>query len=683
MIYAIHLGRLHPLLVHLPIGILVLAFLLELVYFKRRSESNNRIIQLVLAIGGISALLSLATGWFLAADGSYDDDLIFQHRWMAVAMTAGTIVLYFLKRSASGWAGKTYFPFFIVVLILLSITGHLGGSLTHGEDYLFQDDAEEVVITNVDEAQVYKDIVQPILNKKCVSCHNSTKIKGGLMLSSRENLLAGGDSGSILDSTTEGESKLLELIHLPLAHKEHMPPKGKVQLSSEEISLLEWWISHDNCFDCVVKNLEASEKMAGILQSLEEDTSPRALIAKEVDEVPVSWLTSLAEQGISAYPLAKDNPLYIVSMAGMKDIDRIKLKAVKKYAENVVELNLSNSNFNDSLAKLITPFKHLTKLQLQGTPITDKTIFELRSLKLIESLNLYRTDVTDSILGVLDQFEGLRSAYLWQTQVSSERLKKFELDHPEIAANHVNEGTFAAAQLEPPTIISDTDFFKDSLEVSLANVFDDAVLFYTIDGSAPDTTSKTYTKPLVLKKSTRLQAFTFKKGWQPSGVAAANFMKSEVEYEEVLLNKPPHEKYTSQGGKTLVDLKRGTNNFVDGNWIGYESSHFTTTLSLKEPKEISTVSVGALSAPASWIFFPTGFTIWTSRDGKNYQLTSTVTLPIQEPSISVERQFFDLEIEPTVAKYVKVRIRSPLKNPPWHPVPGGASFIFIDEVVLN
>ncbi len=682
IIYAIHIGRLHPLLVHLPIGILVVAFLLELIHFRRQTDAHNKTIQLVLGIGGVSALVSLATGWLLASDGSYDETLVSQHRWVAVAMTVGMILLYLIKRAAAVWTNKLYFPFFVTVLVLLGITGHLGGSLTHGEDYLFED-TEEVVITDVEEAAVYTDIIQPILNKKCVSCHNAKKIKGGLIMTSKESLLAGGDSGSILDSVPDGEPKILELVHLPIAHKEHMPPKGKLQLTSEEIALLEWWISHENCFDCVVKNLETSEKLSAILSDLEEDTSPRALMAKEVDQVSPKWLATLETLGVSVYPLYKDNPLYIINMSGMKNIDRKKLGELKRYAENIVELNLANSNFNDSLANLILPLKNLTKLQLQGTQITDKTISELKGLKFMESLNLYGTSVTDNSLDALDKLESLKTVYLWQTDISRDRLKQFTADNPQIAADHIREDTFAAAQLEPPAIISETDFFKDTLEVSLANVFEDARLFYTLDGSEPDTTSLIYTKPLVLSKSTNLKAFTYKKGWQPSGVAFANFKKSDMEYETVLLNKPPHEKYSGQGGKTLVDLKRGTNNFVDGNWLGYESSHFTTTLSLKQPEKISTVSVGALSAPASWIFFPTGFTIWTSEDGKNYRHISTVNLPKQEPSIAVERYFFDLPITPTTAKYVRVKINSPLKNPPWHPVPGGASFIFIDEVVLN
>lgn len=51
-----------------------------------------------------------------------------------------------------------------------------------------------------------------------------------------------------------------------------------------------------------------------------------------------------------------------------------------------------------------------------------------------------------------------------------------------------------------------------------------------------------------------------------------------------------------------MDQKRGSTNFVDGNWLGFEGKHLNAVVELKEQNTISKVSIGALSAPASWIF---------------------------------------------------------------------------------
>jgi hypothetical protein len=73
---------------------------------------------------------------------------------------------------------------------LIIITGHLGGSLTHGSDFLTKGFSEKdsvaekeiKPIADVQEANVYADIVQPIFESKCYSCHNKSKKKGKLRL---------------------------------------------------------------------------------------------------------------------------------------------------------------------------------------------------------------------------------------------------------------------------------------------------------------------------------------------------------------------------------------------------------------------------------------------------------------------------------------------------------------------
>lgn len=683
ILQAIHIGNFHPLFVHLPIGIILLAFSLEIYNRFRPNPAAHDLILFVLGSAGVTALASLGTGWLLGEEGGFDEDLLFLHRWMAVAFTITTIILFFLKRSKATGVQKAYMPAFIVVLILVSVTGHYGGNMTHGEDYLFKDtSANQVIIKDVAEANVHPDIIQPILEAKCVSCHNEGKLKGGLLMTSPENLLKGGDSGSMFDSI-DGKPLLVHRMRLPMEDEEHMPPKGKVQLTSEEIALMEWWVENGNCFDCKTKDLKTSEKMSVILASLEEETSPHALIAKEVETVPSQWIDEMNALGITAYPLAEENPLLIASLFGEKKQVKEKLQLLEKYAENIVELNLSNSQFNDTIADLIAPFENLTKLQVQNTRLTDKSISVFEDFEFLESLNLYGTDIGNSIFDMTQKLPSLKSLYLYQTKVTDIEVEKFQTEYPAIAIQHIPKDAFKPVSLSAPTIVAETAFFKDSLEIALENMFEDSTIYYTLDGTPPDSTSTVYRKPFKITTSKTLQAVVMKEGWKPSKVSSKQFKTTTVDYLDVALNKAPNEKYKAQEGKTLVDLKRGSTNFVDGAWLGYEGSHFSTTMTLKENKEISSVSVGALSAPGSWIFFPVGITVYASENGKQFKRIKSIKLPEEEPNTNVSLEFFDVEIPPTKAKYVKVEIKSPLKNPSWHPNPGGDSWIFVDEIILN
>ncbi|EAR00001.1 FN3 associated domain-containing protein [Maribacter sp. HTCC2170] len=682
----IQIGHLHPLLVHLPIGILAIGFILELLYKKKPSETAKDIVLVVLLIGFISSLVSLGSGWLLGEDGSYDETLLFRHRWLAVAFTVFTGLLYVLKKSTNHLAGKTYFPVFIITLILLSITGHYGGSMTHGEDYLFADNKEEkVIIENVDEALVYTDIVQPIFNAKCVSCHNPSKVKGGLLMNNQTNLLAGGDSGSILDSVSKTEPSLMLMhLRLPLEHEDHMPPKGKIQPTAEELQLIEWWMTNNNCFDCVAGPMDKSEELQKILKSLEVDNSPRALIAKEVEPVSYDWLLALNNSNISASTLAEDNPLVEVSLYGRKDLTKQDFKILKKYAKNIVELNLGNTNFNDTLAAVLPSFKHLTKLQLQRTGITDLTVDKIAELDYLESLNLYGNAVNDESLTKLNALPNLTNLYLFGTNVTSKAIAKYTSAHPKtVVEGQVDSELFKPTRLEPPIIIADKDFFKDSLQIELDYAFDDVDIHFTLDGSEPDAKATKYTQPILITESTLLKAVTVAEDYKPSKLSESDFKRFKYDYAGIALNKSPNERYKGHGAATLNDLKRGSTNFVDGNWLGFEGRHITATVELGKKETISTVSVGTLSSPEKWIFYPTGFNVWTSTNGTDFKLVKRHKVGTEKINTLTRFRFFDVHIPPTQAKYVRVEVKSQLKNPSWHPNPGGKSWLFVDEIVLN
>jgi len=88
-------------------------------------------------------------------------------------------------------------------------------------------------------ARHFLDRVKPLLDRSCVSCHGSEKVKGGLRLDSREALLKGGETGPALVPGQPAESLLLQAVR-HLKADLAMPPKEK--LAPAEITILERWI---------------------------------------------------------------------------------------------------------------------------------------------------------------------------------------------------------------------------------------------------------------------------------------------------------------------------------------------------------------------------------------------------------------------------------------------------------
>lgn len=126
------IGRFHHLLVHLPIGILVLAVALHWMSGNPRYAISGTVLRLayVAGIGGV--LLALITGFLRSNHGDYQDGPLALHMWLAI-FTA-TLSLLVFARLAAQKADAKWLALLLAAFILF--TGHWGGALSHGEDYL-------------------------------------------------------------------------------------------------------------------------------------------------------------------------------------------------------------------------------------------------------------------------------------------------------------------------------------------------------------------------------------------------------------------------------------------------------------------------------------------------------------------------------------------------------------------
>src|ERR1035438_8230826 len=267
-------GHLHPVLVHLPIGILLLACLFLWQSRKDRYAHLQPAINIILLIGMISAIAACITGYMLYQTGDYDEDAVDLHQWMGISVAVVSIITFYCRRKIA--LQKWQLPLSLLLVILIFITGHLGGSITHGSDYLtqplqniFSNDTVAAIkrkpIANVQEAGIYNDIAQPIFQAKCYSCHSDKKQKGKLRLDKPDLIMKGGKDGMVIVSGKANESKLIKRITLPREDEHHMAPKEKMQLTEQEISLLKWWVDNGADFVKKVKEVPQPEKIKPLL----------------------------------------------------------------------------------------------------------------------------------------------------------------------------------------------------------------------------------------------------------------------------------------------------------------------------------------------------------------------------------------------------------------------------------
>ena len=120
------IGHLHPALVHLPIGILLIALLLIWLSKKERYNISPALINLVLLIGAVSAFITCITGYLLSLSGDYEAGLLSWHMWMGIGVAFASFLLYI--KVVNRQLDILYKILFAALFILIFITGHLGGA---------------------------------------------------------------------------------------------------------------------------------------------------------------------------------------------------------------------------------------------------------------------------------------------------------------------------------------------------------------------------------------------------------------------------------------------------------------------------------------------------------------------------------------------------------------------------
>jgi len=682
------LGRLHPLILHLPIGILVIGFVMECLSRREKYKNLSFSIGFILFAGMCSAFFAAGSGYLLSLEGGYEESMLSNHQWLGIATAIVALIVFFLhKQKDSSTGGKLYFPVFGGLMLLLGITGHLGGNLTHGSDFLIEPftgevKSEEVIIADIDSALVFSDLIQPILKKKCVSCHNESKIKGDLLMSTIEGLQKGGKSGAFFVAGDIDRSLFLQRVHMPIEEKEHMPPKGKKQLSKDEIALLEWWVEGGATFKETASTIPQTDKIKSILTKY--TTVDQSVFALKLEAPSSTDIQKIRNMAIPIEFVGEQMPFVTVSLRNRQDLDKSIFKKLNGVAEQVIELDLSGTNFNDGLLSQLENFPHLQKLFMQQTQVTGKGLEALKEMKYLEYLNLYDTPVEDFTIESLAELTSLKKVYLWQTNISPKAIESLKKLRPLLQINTgIDKTIFGKAALSTPLIVAEKDIFIDTIKVEFKINFKNVNLFYTLDGTPPDSTSNKYSTPIQLTKTSNIQVIAQKDGWETSPLAQKTIVKANYQPKEILLNEPPHDNYKAEGAATLINLKKGTTEFTTGEWLGYEKKHMVATLDLGKVEEISSVTVSALEATNSYIFFPKKIKIAISQDGNNYKSITEKLIPTTAQSEPPNLKNFTSSFDPQAARFIKVEVKSNLVNPSWHPAPGEPCWLFVDEILVE
>ena len=434
------LGRLHPLIIHLPIGFIILGLLLQ--WYDRKRLAHSHVIPLVFLWGGISATLACSTGYLQYLGEGYAFDSVKWHLWSGIGTAVFAFLMYAKLKGLKAFDFLARLPIealSIVFFILISYTGHQGGAITHGEDYLieplpnafksalgFETFEEKKIVLNEENwesALIYEDVIKPILNNKCVSCHNPKKTKGELLLHTEEGILNGGENGEILISENASKSELFTRINLSIDDDDHMPPEGKTQPAKEEIQLLGAWIDAGNPFEGTIKEIGLPKELFLSFFPQNEDKDHPEI---EVTEASQDSIRSIESTGIHIDLISKTSNFLSVSAINKPFFDDGDFESLLPIKNQIARLDLGGTQVTDLIFEKLALLPNLTILKLDHTSVTGKNIHVLRSLEYLKSINLTTTDFEEAHLHQLGDFKNLQKVYLYQTKVNSQEMQSLK-----------------------------------------------------------------------------------------------------------------------------------------------------------------------------------------------------------------------------------------------------------------
>lgn len=443
-------GRFHPLMVHLPIGFVVMAVLFKALDIRSSTRTYRPALKVSLLLSAIVGIVTCLTGLLLSRSGTYPADQLFWHKWTGISLAVLTVFWYLVEFRWSVRPTVSY-SFAALTLVLLILAGHRGGVLTHGASYLWEGlpvtwqqffghdpyEAEklEFEISNLDSALVYEDIVVPILEARCYSCHSDRKQKSELRLDSPEMIQKGGASGDPLIRSDLDKSKLYHVLTLPLNEDEHMPPKGKAQLSKYEVAVIGAWVAQGGEVEKMVMHYPdriVLEEWYDDLMADQKLFSNELIPSQPVSQPDPTLIENLRSQGVLVQSVGKNSHYLEVSFMNVPNLEPELIKEAAKIKEQVIWLDVSGKNLSDQHLNELINFTRTTDLNLSRSKLPGNSLKKLSQLKNIQILNLTGAELYGSALEDLRGWPELRKVFIYLTGIPSESVERFLETNPGI-----------------------------------------------------------------------------------------------------------------------------------------------------------------------------------------------------------------------------------------------------------
>ena len=201
-------------------------------------------------------------------------------------------------------------------------------------------------------------------------------------------------------------------------------------------------------------------------------------------------------------------------------------------------------------------------------------------------------------------------------------------------------------------------------------------IYYTLDGSDPLQTSPQTQDSILLTESATVKACQFRPNGSQGRINTTTIAFHKAITKHVTYAKPYSVAHAGGGDFGLVD------GILDS-WQGFEKSDADFVVDLGKAIPVSEISTRWFYDIGDWVFRPLSVSYEISADGKNYEKVHEITA--ENPEGKYEKGILEVnhKLANQSVRYIHIQAKSPKINPSWHRNAGGASWIFIDEVVVK
>lgn len=685
------MGRTHPLFLHFPIAFLLLLIVVEA--FERKWSSKPGLRQLVDWLWPHAALLATLTaisGLILSLEGGYDETTLDRHKWL------GSLTAFLSYAGYLTFVGRR-FPRPVGQAVLAACTftllwgSHLGGTLTHGDDFLSPVPEVEMVknrISVTDSSAVFASAVRPVLEAKCMSCHNDRKAKDGFNMAQTALLLQGGEEGPPWVAGRPDSSLMIRRILLALEDDRHMPPKGKPQLTPQEIELLHRWIADGADLKKTFRDYPSTDSFAVFAKAVAGVGAEKMQMGRSYAFPPADakLVAKLNNPYRVVVPVDRGSPALDLSFFIGSQYKPAHLEECLPIAGQVVSVSLRNIPAGDEAVDVLSKFPHLEKLSLAGTNVSGKTLGKLAACRNLESVSLSQTKADMTAMESLAALPSMKKVYLWRTAVGREQIAALRERFKGISwEDGMDSESMDTLSLTPPMMVKpEIQVFETGDGLKLRHPMQGVTIRYTLDGNDPDsTTSPVYQGPIPVKGPTRVKARAVMPGWLASGVSEYTVFSRGISPVGAELMTEPDRRYRSQGAQSLMDGLKGESNNTLLNWLGYREAPFKARFSMSGKDTVERVVLSMADNHGSYIMPPIRITVLAGSDSSSMKPVGALVPPQPAKYGPVVNRAYIVDIRPGPYRYILVKADPVSSLPGWHNGRKDKGWVFVDEVFFE